>query len=118
LRVFAFALPGGTNARSILMEVRSKKEIAREIEMTRRQLDRAIRDTGSTLPGRNRLPTWNITKETCRMLSHRVSDGAHKADEVIHAKPYAALGIAIVAGLLSAVLIIPRRRKARRARRC
>jgi ElaB/YqjD/DUF883 family membrane-anchored ribosome-binding protein len=120
------------------MEIRSKKEIAREIEATRRQFDRVLKDTASVLPGRRRVPTWNVTKETCQMIQRRVAGGthalqehlaggaqrmqervlagAHQADEVVHKKPYPFLAIALGIGALLAFLATPRSRRRRLSR--
>ena len=83
------------------MEDRSKEEVARDVEQTRAEAKRAVRNAGEVWSGQNAVASaWRSTKGTYFRAHDKVLDGAYAVDDTVHENIYAAIGIALGLGAL------------------
>lgn len=96
---------------------RSKREVAREIELSRKEMKRSWR--GATYAWSHRNPAlraWKATKKTASRTKDKVVTQTYHTDEIIRANIYSALGISLAIGAIAGLLL--RRRKKLKAACC
>jgi len=97
-------------------ELRSKEEIKREIEESRRDVKVALDETRTTWKGRNAAArAWRSTKQAAAKTTRTVTEKAKATDCAIRDNIYSAIGGAVCVGAVAG-FIIRKRIKARRGR--
>lgn len=97
-------------------ELRSKDEIKREIEESRRDVKVALQETRTTWKGRNAAArAWRATKQAAGKTKRTVTTKAKATDCAIRDNIYSAIGAAVGLGAVAG-LIVRSRIKARRGR--
>jgi len=80
---------------------KSKEEISRDVEKTRSEAKRALRNVGEVWSGKNAVASaWRSTKGTYFRAQDKVVDAAQATDDRIRSNIYASVGIALGVGAI------------------
>ena len=93
------------------IELRSKEEIAADIERNRQQARSAFYKTKTAVVERNPVVrAWRATKEKCFETKQKTVSKARRTDIAIRTNIYRTIAFAAIAGIVAG-LFIPRKRK-------
>jgi len=96
------------------VELRSKEEITRDIEATRRQVKDAFKSTKYAVTEANpAVRAWKVTKRSALSAKDKTVAKACDADAAIRGNIYKAIGIAAGAGAVVGLFLSWKRKKAR-----
>ncbi len=99
------------------IELRSKEEIAREIENNRREVSSAFRDTKHSVKTRNPAAlAWGASKRTYLQAKDVTVSKLQAADDTVRENIYRGIGIALLAGAITGIIIALKTRKNKRCR--
>lgn len=96
------------------MQNKTREEAARDVEQTRSEARRALKNAGEVWSGRNAVAAaWRSTKDSYFRTQDRVVDKVATADDVIRTNVYASVGIALGVGAILGFFVTkkPRSRK-------
>lgn len=101
------------------MEYKSKEEIARDVEQTRLQAKRVLKEAGEVWSGKNAVASaWRSTKGGYFRAQDKVAQTAETTDEAIRTNIYTSLGVALGVGMILGLLTRNKSHKARRNKNC
>jgi ElaB/YqjD/DUF883 family membrane-anchored ribosome-binding protein len=96
---------------------KSKEEIARDVDQTRSEAKRALRNVGEVWTGKNAVASaWRSTKGSYFRAQDKVVDVAQATDDRIRSNIYASLGIALGVGAIIGFFITDKRSRKRKTR--
>ncbi len=99
------------------METKSKHEVARDVEVTRAEAQRALRNASEVWSGKNVVASaWRSTKGKYRRTQDRIADSAHASDEALRTHIYSSIGVAVGIGALMGFLFAGK--SSRKKRNC
>lgn len=94
------------------------EEVARDVEQTRSEAKRALRNAGEVWSGRNAIASaWRSTKRSYFRAHDKVADAASATDNTVREKIYASVGIAVGVGAAIGYLLTSRPRSRRKRKR-
>ncbi len=90
-------------------DLRSKEEIARDIEATRRDVSNALDHTKDAFIGKNPgVLAWKATKARYEECKEVVAEKTQKTDAVIRDNIYRSMGMALLGGAVVGFLATPK----------
>jgi ElaB/YqjD/DUF883 family membrane-anchored ribosome-binding protein len=96
---------------------KSKEEVARDVEQTRSEAKRALRNVGEVWSGKNAVASaWRSTKGTYFRAQDKVLDAAETTDDTIRSHVYASIGIALGVGAIVGFFVTNKPSKKKRNR--
>ncbi len=97
------------------IELRTKDEIARDIENNRREMRSAFLNTKETVKTRNPAAlAWGASKRTYSRAKEATVARAQQADNVVRQNIYRGIGIALLAGAITGCILALKKRKSTR----
>jgi ElaB/YqjD/DUF883 family membrane-anchored ribosome-binding protein len=97
---------------------RSRQEVARDVESTRNEARRALRNAGEVWSGRNAIASaWRSTKRKYYTAQDKISESAYVADNTVRENVYPSVGIALGVGAILGYFLT-RKPQPRHKRKC
>jgi ElaB/YqjD/DUF883 family membrane-anchored ribosome-binding protein len=91
---------------------RSLKEVKQDVENTRADAKRALRNVGEVWSGRNAVASaWRSTKQTYWRTQDKVADTVYGADKSVRENVYMSAGIALGVGAILGYFLTNKSRK-------